>query len=127
MLESGCQEGDELRRVWSRLVIQGREVADWLGEEVKEVFTTMVEGIGGPSVSGQTRGIIVEATEKNKSSLLTRALELRRPMKDRHTWSRRQRDKLTSAWLLAMPGGETSMTNSQFSHFAAINLCLHGH
>ena len=68
VLESGCQEGDELRRVWSRLVIQGREAADWLGEELKEVFNTRVEGLGGPSVIGQTRGIIVKSTEKNKSS-----------------------------------------------------------
>ena len=36
------QEGDELRRVWSRLVTHGRVAADWLGEEMKEVFTTRV-------------------------------------------------------------------------------------
>ena len=60
---------------------------------MKEVFTTWVEGVGGLSVSGQTREIIAEAREMNKSSLLSRALELHRPKKDRQTWAWRQRDR----------------------------------
>ena len=64
----------------------------------------------------------MEATEKNKLSLLTRALDLHMPKKDRHTWAWRQRDKLSTAWLLVIPSVETSLTNNEFSHSAAINL-----
>ena len=73
LLQSGCQEGTELKRVWNAMVKEGSEAAEWLGPEV-EVFTTNIEGVGGSSVSGETRGLLVEAMEMNRSLLLSRAL-----------------------------------------------------
>ena len=62
--------------------------------------------------------------EKNKSLLLSKALELHRPKRDRHAWAWRQRDKLSTAWLLALPGGGDNLTNEEFTTAAATNLCL---
>ena len=124
LLQSGCQEGEELRRVWESLESRAREAAGWLDREVEEVFTSGIEAVGGGCVSGGTRGRIMEASEKTNSLVLSRALELHRPQKARHVWAWRQRDKLTTAWLLAIPGAESRLTNAEFSEAAAANLCL---
>ena len=47
-----------------------------------------------------------------------------RPKSTRAAWGWRQRDKVSCAWLLAMPGGATALSNAEFSEAAASNLCL---
>ena len=124
MLQSGCLEGQEMRRVWTRLVGQASEAAVWVGREVEEVFTGSLEGVGEGSVCGGTRGKIVGALERTKSLVLSRSLQLHRPQKARHVWAWRQKDKISSAWLLALPGPDTSLTSAEFSEAAAASLCL---
>ena len=103
LLQSGCREGLELRRVWSHLCAEAVEASDLLGEEVKEVFQVREEGVGCGSVTGETRGKVVEAREMTRAKLLKQALEQFRPQKAWPVWSSRQRDKLSIAWLLAIP------------------------
>ena len=124
VLSSGSREGRELREVWSKLKGEAVESADWLGREVEEVFVAGVEGVGGGSVTGETRGKIVEAREKTRALLLSKALGLHRPKKARHVWSWRQRDKLSTAWLLALPGPDSALSNAEFTEAAAASLCL---
>ena len=51
-------------------------------------------------------------------------MEQHRPRKDRHVMGWRQRDKLSSSWILAGPGVDTSLTSAEFSEAAAANLSL---
>lgn len=53
VLGSGCQEGRELRRVWQGLTRESRQAAHWLGEDMEEVFTTSVQGVGGTQSVGR--------------------------------------------------------------------------
>ena len=94
--------------MWARLSREAGEAAEWLNEEVESEFAVNVQGVGRNSVNGETRGILVEAQDKVSSRLLTKALELHKPKKDSHAWAWRQRDKLSTAWLLALPGGSDS-------------------
>ena len=110
--------------MWQRLVGESRRAAEWLGGEMEQVFTTEIQGIGGDSVNGETRGSLVEARDRVRACLLTRSLEQHRPRKDRQAWAWKQRDKLSSAWLLALPGGSDSLSNEEFTTAAATNLCL---
>jgi hypothetical protein len=123
LLQSGCREGLELRRVWSELCAEAVEAAEWLGEDVSEVFQVREEGVGCRSVTGETRGN-VEVREKTRAKLLIRALEQFRPQKARPVWSWRQRDKLSTAWLLALPLPHTALSTKEFSEAAAASLCL---
>ena len=59
------------------------EESEWLGEEVTEIFQLREKGVGCGSVTGETRGKIVEAREKTRAKLLIRALEQFRPQKAR--------------------------------------------
>ena len=124
LLSSGCSEGAEVRRVWERLQREATASAAWLGEEVPSVLTVPVEGIGSGSVSGETRGHLVTALENLRSKVLGRALEEVRPRSTRAVLAWRQQDKVSSAWRLALPGGETNLSNAEFAEAAATNLCL---
>ena len=88
------------------------------------MFTIPLVGIGEGSVSGDTRGEMVSAREKTRALLLAKALSLHRPKKARPAWAWRQRDKISSSWLLALPGPDSSLSNAEFSEAAAASLCL---
>ena len=124
VLSSGCPEGYEIRRVWNNIQKEANDSAGWLGEEVPSILATPVEGIGNGSESGSTRGKIVEAIENTHAKILAKALMDLRPKSIRAAWAWRQRDKISSAWLLAIPGYETSLSNAEFSEASASNLCL---
>ena len=111
MLNSGCQEGVEMRRIWDKLEGEARGAAQWQGSEMEPIFVSNLQGLGAGSVSGGTRGELVEAIDRIRSGLLSQALGLHRPKKDRHAWAWRQRDKLSTAWLLALPGGSDYLNN----------------
>ena len=70
------------------------ESSELLGREVEEVFQ-----VG--SVTGGTRGKIVESREKTRALLLSKALDEYRPRKARPAYSWRQRDKLSTTWILS--------------------------
>ena len=124
VLRSGCQEGVEMRRVWKGVQVEAKEGAEFLGEPTDPLLVSDLEGLGDGAVSGATRGLIVEARDNLRSRLLTHALQLHRPQRDRHAWAWRQRDKLSSAWLLSLPGGGEQLSNEEFSTAAAVNLCV---
>ena len=83
-----------------------------------------MSGIGGGSVNGETRTEIVSARERNRAQLLLKALSLHHHKRARPALAWKQRDKLSSSWLLALPGPESSLSNAEFSEAAASSLCL---
>ena len=80
--------------------------------------------MGKGLVPGETRGRITQARETTQALLLAKALENHRPKKDRPAWAWRQRDKLSSSWLLARPGPDSTLSNAEFSEASATSLCL---
>ena len=126
MLESGSREGEELRRVWLTLKEEEQQAAAWLGRDAQESLSVQVECVGGTSCDGSTRGKISEERDKTWANLITKSLE-NHPRQDRTNrpiWSWLQRDKLSSAWLQALPGPDTSMSSAEFSEAAAAALCI---
>ena len=123
VLSSGCREGEEVRRVWSTLQGEARASADFLGEEVPSILASPVEGIGDGSTSGETRGKVVTAMEHLRSKVLSKVLTGVRP-RPRAAMAWRQQDKVSSAWRLALPGGDTNLNKQEFTEVAATNLCL---
>ena len=124
VLSSGCQEGIEMTRGWEVLTKEARETADWLGKDIEKVFSTPLAGLGNGSVSGKTRGDIMSAREKTRSLLMSKALSQHRPKRDRAAWAWRQRDKISSSWLLALPGPDSTLSNAEFSEASATSLCM---
>ena len=75
-------------------------------------------------MTGATRGELVEARERIRAKLLNKALLVYHTKKARPVMSWKQRDKISSSWFLALPGGGMQLTNEKFSEAAAANLCL---
>ena len=69
-------------------------------------------------------GEIIQQVEKTRAQILTKALENYQPKKARPAWAWRQRDKMSSAWLQALPGNDNHLSNAEFAEAAAANLCL---
>ena len=124
VLDSGSAEGDEMKRAWALLTREARESAAWLDKEVESVFKVALPGLGSGSVTGETRGKIVSAREKTRALLLAKSLDEYRPKKHRAAWAWKQRDKISSSWILALPGPDSSLSNTEFSEAAATNLIL---
>ena len=124
VLESGCREGKEMERAWEILTREATEAAQWLGTQVDPVFSTPLPALGDGSVTGKTRGEIVATIEKTRAQLLSKALALYMPKKARPAWAWKQRDKISSSWLLALPGPDSSLSNAEFAEAAATSLCL---
>ena len=124
LLASDCSIAGEMRRSWSRIQLEASQSADFLQEPTPEILSTQLESLGGGSTTGETRKKIVDAIECTRSKILTKALSLVRPTTTRAAWAWKQRDKVSSAWLLACPGPDTRMSNSEFTEAAAANLCL---
>ena len=79
-----------------------------------------MEWIEDGSVSGETRRRLTEARENWRAKVLTKRLEQVRPKATRAAWAWRQRDSVSSAWLLALPGADTSLSSAEFAEGAAI-------
>ena len=88
------------------------------------MFDVPVEGLGKGSVRVETRKKITSSRENTLALLLAKSLENHRPKKDRPAWAWRQRDKLSTSWLLARPGADSTLSNAEFAEAAATNLCL---
>ena len=126
MLASDCKEGKELRRLWRILQEEERQAATWLEIDMQENLGQRVGEVGGESRDGSTRGKIAEERDITWAKLVRKGLEMH-PKQDRTNrpvWSWLQRDKLSAAWLQALPGPDTSLTSAEFSEAAAASLCL---
>ena len=61
--------------------------------------------------------------EHLRSKVLSKVLTEVRP-RPRAAMAWRQQDKVSSAWRLALPGGDTNLNKQEFTEVAATNLCL---
>ena len=126
MLASDCREGKELRRLWRNLQEEERQAASWLDIDMQENLGQRVGEVGGVSRDGSTRGKVAEERDVTWAKLVRKGLEMH-PKQDRTNrpvWSWLQRDKLSAAWLQALPGPDSSLTSAEFSEAAAASLCL---
>ena len=124
VLESGCRDGIELQQVWGRIRLEAAQAAQFLGEEVPKALSVQTSGVGEGQVDGSTRNRIVTARESIRAKLLAKLLKGLRPKSTRAAWAWRQRDKVSTSWTLALPGGDKSLNSAEFSEAAASFLCL---
>jgi hypothetical protein len=124
VIASNSSIGREVTKAWGKIRLEAAQAAAWLGEEVPKALGCTFQAIGDGSVTGETRGRLVEARENQRAKVLTKALEEVRPRSTREAWAWKQRDRLSSAWVLALPGPDTALSSAEFSEAAASNLCL---
>ena len=127
LLDSGQLDGEELRSAWVALQLEARESADYLGEEVEGVLAVDVAGAGSSRERTGEEGIkqlLTETRAKVRGLVLLRALQLHPERAARPVMSWRERDKLSSAWLLCLPGPDSALSSAEFGEGFANFLCL---
>ena len=124
LLQSGCRTGAELASSWDTLQSEARDYCEYLGKDFEDPLSGTVESVGYGSTDGSTRGKLVRQREEFRGAALSRALELHYDQHARPVWVSPQLDKLSSSWLLALPGPTTGLTSPVFMEALASHLCL---
>ena len=83
-----------------------------------------VEAMGEGSTDGSTRMLVTEQLETLTLATLKKHLGEMRDQKARPVCSMNQKDKLSTAWLLALPGAQSSLTTPIFKEGMAMVLCI---
>ena len=99
-------------------------MATFLGQDLEGPLAMTVEGAGDGSVNGSTRKKVTEQREKLRGSVIGEALKKHPDQKARPVLVWPQLDKLSSAWLLSLPGPHTGLPTSLFSEAVCSHLCL---
>lgn len=116
--------GKEFRQAWGAMRLEASQCAVWIGVELEGGISEMVTGACQGCNTGATRKVVVEQLEKLRVSVMMKALTKNPDRRVRLVWSWLERDKLSTAWLLAMPGVDTSLNSDVFMEAAATLLCL---
>ena len=124
LLDSDCRTGRELTRAWCIMQQEDRECSDFLGQEQVGVLAVQVAGAGQGSTDGSTRKQIVERRDVLRGLVLARALEIHPNQQSSPVLVWPQMDKLSSAWLLSLPGPCTGMSSPVFAEAMCSHLCL---
>ena len=104
LLNSGSRTGEELRAAWSKLQERARQMSSFTEEEeLGGVLGQPVEAAGDGSTDGSSRMAITTQLETLTLAALRKHLDGVRDRKARPVCSMQQKDKLSTAWLLALP------------------------
>ena len=106
------------------LKVEAESAAEWLGGEVNGPLGAEVASAGQGLTKGSLRSSIVEHREQTMGRLLAEGLSRHPDQAARPVWSWPQRDKLSSQWLLTLPGNNTMLSSDEFSECIAAMLCL---
>ena len=113
LLQSGPLLGREFRNCWEAMQQEAKEGAARLGEEevIGPLGKDAVSAGEGSCTGGKdsTRAKIQDQRERMMGRLLTDGLLHHPDQEARPVWSWPERDKLSSQWLLALPGHDTSL------------------
>ena len=125
LIESGARTGRELATMWEGMVREVREGTAYLGRELEEgPFSVPVAGVGEGSTSGATRKLLVRAREELRLEVMERAISLHPDQRGVGVSSWKERDKLSSAFLLSTPSPKYGLSSPIMAEALATMLCL---
>ena len=123
LIQSGCRTGRELARLWEKQQTMVQECCNFMEEEFEGPFATPAEGIGDGSEDGSTRKRLCEKKEQLLGRVLKRGLLLHPDQTTGPVSSWKERDKLSTAFLLSLPGPHYGIPSDMFSEALATLLC----
>ena len=123
-LENGSRTAREFSESWSGLQVEIRQYATYLNKEVVAPMDRDVQSAGGLSVDGSTRRKIVQQREALRHQVLEKALKEHPDRNARPVTAYPNFDKLSGAWLLALPGSTNGLSAAVFAEVLSAHLCL---
>ena len=123
-LDSNCQTAREFSRAWGSLRLEAANCLNYLGKELEGPLESTVVEVGGNSVDGSTRRAVTQQREQLRHEVITLALQQHPDREARPVTVFPNFDKLSGAWLLALPTPTTGLMGRTFSEAMAAHLCL---
>ena len=114
----------EFQKYWLSLQTEARQCAEYLDKELVLPLSKEVVGAGETSVDGSSRRKITQQREGLRQEVLTKALKAHPDRQARPVTVFQNFDKLSGAWLLALPGPSTGLSTPVFSECMSSHLCL---
>ena len=125
LLETGLWTGRELQAAWDSMSREARQMSEYLDEDTfSGPLSVPVEGAGEGSSDGSTRMAVVMQLESLRLQTLVQSLTEYPDRKARPVWSWPNRDKMTTAWLLSLPGPHSGLSTPIFREGLAMVLSL---
>ena len=114
-LANESRTSGEFKDSWDSLTREAREFSTYLGETLEGPLSQEVEKAGDVSVDGSTRRKIVQQKELLRHKVLSKALQDHPDRQFRPATVFPNFDKLSGAWLLALPGSSTGLSSPVFA------------
>ena len=98
---------------------------DYVGRQLEEgPFSVPVAGVGEGSTTGATRKLLVRAREELRLEIMERGISLHPDQRGVGVSSWKERDKLSSAFLLSTPSPKYGLSSPIMAEALATMLCL---
>ena len=114
----------EFNQAWGILRFEAQQCSNYLGKDLVGELAAVVARAGGENTDGSTRRAIVQQREGLRHEVLSLALQRHGDRGARPVTVYQNYDKISGAWLLALPGPDTGLSSSVFSEAMAAHLCL---
>jgi hypothetical protein len=124
LLATNCRTAQELHLAHQMLSAVGVVCCAYLGWDLPICLNAGVEGMGLGAEDGSTRGKITEEREMLRAAAFKQAIDGYRDQSSMAVMAWKNRDKLTTAWLNALPGPDSSFTSPQFGEAMCLLLAL---
>ena len=123
-LTFGSRTAEEFKNSWVSLTQEAGQYSSYLDEALETPLSRDVESAGDSCVDGSTRRKLVQQRESLRHKVLSKFL-LEYPDRNfRPVTAYPNFDKLSGAWLLALPGFSTGLSTPVFAEALAAHLCL---
>ena len=123
LVNSDSRLGNEFRCAWNIVKEEVTQCCQFLSIEVPTIFDVEAEDFGS-NVDGHVRSKMVEEKEKIMGSVVKMGLLNCNDQGAQPVIAWKNRDKLSNAFLLNLPGPHTSFTSLEWSEALCLLLCL---
>ena len=114
----------EFKDAWLALRSEAAQYTSYLGKELEGPLAQEVESAGDCSTDGSTRRKIVQQRESLRHEVLDKALKEHPDRNARPVTAYLNFDKMSGAWLLALPGSMNGLSSTVFAEAVCAHLCL---
>ena len=109
-LTAGSRTAHEFSRAWITLQQEAEQCCTFLGKQLEGELHASTESAGLDRTDGSTRSLIVQQRESLRHEVMTLALQRHPEREARPVTVFQNFDKLSGAWLLALPGPDTGLS-----------------
>ena len=124
LLQSGSRTAREFKVSWGALRLDFSSSCTFLNQDLYGPLLSSVDVAGGECTDGSTRKTVTHILEEQRYKVISEALKNHPDRSARAVTAFQNFDKMSGAWILALPTPSTGLSGRVFSEAVAAHLCL---